>query len=753
MTFFGRSGASQAFLFSPSSTPPFPGNTCGLEVLAPTLDKLVWCAIVLASVAAIRLGIALLVRYVWKDVPKAMHFPIWEGRVFLIEFIAVVSSAFLAVLTSCSEWMIVGYVLLSVVPLGFTLASGVVLGRHVFSEHMVYEPYDANADPPRVPPSFAEMRKSVEDSTGMVPKAMRLREWYLAVEARGWWKDGSDNAWGLKFLVGDYVGSAWFFGIWLLVKKILLSAATTVVDGHGGAIFCIVVQTVDTILILAFRPYVSKVTCLSECFAGLTNWFAVLFLGLLAWPGSTPLHLGEMTCVVLALTGTGLASLAASVEAVMAGLALIYHIFAGCGACIGITGPYVQKCCFGTPLSTKVEGEDGPIFLTSIASDWAEPQHAMDVTMGMGYPYYDPSNPGLYSPQDPAVLAAYYRQLADYHQMMSYSMKTSSDGGNTSSAVVSPVSMSTAPTTFYNAGAVQTQGRSLSLGWNVTEGPDNTQVTPRSQTRDPALAVTASLFRPARDSPVTTLFSRRSAPASQQQEDGFEGPISTVPPSLGQGVAANMENGHEVPRLPLAHMPHQLYPFSSPRLSSSPPPKSAVSPRNGHSSPEMRWRPSPPSPSRRGYDHGDLENDHHAPPARTLQRAPSPRGLPDRNSPWSLQSPNNSRSEDLRDGIVARAEALRKRLSPSETPRSAQNASQQQARGGSEGLGRHISPQAAGSSNGIAARDAPYVLSDLRGTTPHIIGSPKSNGQSPKQGLGGGRQQETPREDAGLQVR
>ena len=676
---------------------------------------------------------------------------------FLAEFIAVVSSAFLAVLTSCSAWTVVGYVLLSVVPLGFILVSGIVLGRHVFAEHMVYESYDAKADPPRVPPSFAEMRKSVEGSTGIVPRAMRLREWYLAVEARGWWKDGSQNAWGLKFLVGDYVGSAWFFGLWLLAKKVLLSAATTVVDGHGGAIFCIVVQTFDTILILVFRPYVSKVTCLSECFAGLTNWFAVLFLGLLAWPGSTPLHLGEMTCVVLALTGTGLAILAASAEAVMAGLTLLYNIFAGLGACVGTCGPYVQKCCFGTPLSTKVEGDDGPIFLTSIASDWAEPQHGTDVTMNMGYPYYDPSNPGLSNPQDPAVLAAYYRQLADYHQMMSYSMKAGSDGGDPRSAMVSPVSMSTAPTTFYNADAVQTQARSLSLGWNVAKGPDNSQVTPRSETHDPKLAVTASLFRPARDSPVNTVFSRRSA-AAGQHEVGYNVPINTVPP-LGRGVATKGENGHEVPTLPLAHMPHQLYPFSSPRQSSSLPPPSAVSPRNGRSSPEMRWRPSPPYTSMRSHDHRDFENDHHAPPARILQQASSsPRGLPDRDSPWNLQSPNSSRSEELRDGIMARAEALRKRLSRSETPGSAQNASfsSQQARGGSAGLGRHVSPQAAGSSDGVAARGgAPDVLSDSRGASPHVVSSPMSNGRSPKQGGGGGRQQETPLRggDANLQVR
>ena len=755
VSFFGLSSTSQSLMV----TSP-PSDVCGFETLAPTLDKLLWCAIILAAVAVVRLCLALFVWVVWKEVPRAMHFPLWEGPVFLVEFIAVCVSTFSAIATSCGEWMVIGYLVLSMVPVAFVCLSAIVLGRHLQREHMVYEPYDAKADPPRVPPSFAEMKKYLQGSTGIVPKAMHLREWYLAVEARGWWKDGSENAWGLQFLVRDYVGSAWFFGIWVLVKKVLISAATTVVGGHGSAIMCIIVQTFDTLLILGLRPYVSKITCLSECLASLTNWFAYLFLGLLAWPGSTPLQLGEMTGCVLALTGTGFAIIAASVEALMAALTIMYHIFAGLGECIGMSGPYIQKCCFGTPAARTIEGDDGPIFLTSVASDWIEPeQQTTDVSLSMGYPFYVPGNPGLSYPQDPAVLAAYYRQLADYHQMMSYSMKASTGSADPGSSVVSPVSMSTAPTTFYNAGAVQTQNRSLSFGGNDAGGTQNSQgaVAPRSDPREsrPAVA-TASLFRPATDSPI--MFSRRSA-SNGRQENSRGASLSTASPFLGRDLTTNGGNGYEKSSLPLARMPHQLYPFSSERLSSSPPPASsrdgrpfddALYPKSSPLS-DMRWRASPPPQSARGAGHRDYENGYTSSSpasARTIHRAHSPRVLPDRDSPWSVQSTNSSHSEGPRNGIVRSAEAQRQKLLRSETPRSVYDASSALPVHAHGSAGSRVRRDANNSSGRLSASpSAPMVLSEPRQNSPHIVISPTGAGRS--MGDEDGAHLLTPRKGAG----
>lgn len=765
VSFWGRSRNVHALTYSPlvdqGRQDASSAESCSFDRFAPSLDRLIMCVIILAGVAVIRLGlVCVLTCGLKKEVPACMQFGSWEGPVMLVEYIAICSSSLLAASTLCSKWMAFGYVLLVFWPVGFLVVSAAVTGLRVQKEQIVYESYDAEAAPPKLPPRFTEVWKSLDGTKGIIPNTLIMREWFLAIEVRGWWKDVRISTSGFRFLVGDYVGHAYFFGSWVLVKKILLLSATTAINGRGSAIMCIIVQTFDMFFVVGLRPYVSKITCVSECIAAVTNWLAFLNLGLLLWPDSIPLQLGETTVFVLAILGTAIATLAAIVEALMAAFMVLFGVCASLAACMGISGSCMvtaraklQQCCFGSLPKASVEGEDGPIFLTSIACDWAESQQqASDVSQNMAWapiPFpYDPNYPNV-SPQDPAVLAAYYRQLADYHQMISYNMKANSTGRATSNpaGMISPVSMSTAPTPFYNADTIQKQAAP------ATEvrvfDPMGMRASAYSQSAEPLLPlVSASLYRPGGNpqpeqvwhssmprmsaSPDqnydTNMFSRRAG------DDGGDGAhMSSMPPAL-QSLTQRLAS---------------ISPLSSPR-----------SPRS-----ESYWRPKEEAPrSVNSFGLGEHSiSPSKSPPTRNLpQLSPkndrrgnqngystatarfpqSPRRqLPDHDSPRNLQNSNTKRADELGDGITRRAEVLRNALSPSSplaslSPSLASNAPVY-ASGMMGGPVAQLSP----SRNRLDSNDAYYppkgspmrgvvVPSSIR-SSPMGVGSPMSQAYTP----------------------
>lgn len=710
VSFFGTSKNAHMVKFSPLDEDEgrMRMERCSFDNLVPALDKFIWCILLLFSVAFLRYLLSLLLtKFLKKDLPASMKFPSWEAPVILVEYMAICSSAFLAVSTSCNKWIAVGCVLLVFWPLLLLVCSSLVLSWHVQLAHIQYESYHSKAEPAKVPPSFSEMKKSLDQTKGIVPNLLKMRAWFLAAEVRGGWKDGSIDGFGWKFLVGDYVGSAWFFGIWMMAKRILFLAATTALDGHENAIVCIVVQTLDLFFVLGLRPYVSKLVCISECLASITNWLAILNLGLLLWPGSTPLELGEMTVFILAIAGTGLATLVASVESLMASLIVIWNILAGVGTCMGISGTCwmatqseIMLCCFGISLKDTAENEDEPIFLTSIACDWDQSQQPTDVTQSMGWqpitsisPTGIPQTPG--SPQDPVALAVYYQQLADYHQMLS--VQANLNGRKSSSpSMISPVSMSTAPTNFYNPTTVffADAPTQLQAGPHHVVGtlpvfgnPEDLQKSGFSE--EPKVSVSASLFHHVQSPPAATMFSRRSTPRDVRDDYVDGASLSNVPPSLLAG--SNRVNGTGVPTLPLVSMPIQ----SSRHLASISPesfPRSTDPNWNGGGGEDVSLTlnnrhldSSSASPSKqamtrsmaptspRVYDYHN--NDHQdngfgynsaiRPVAVSMSQrtSPSPRKLPDRDSPQPLQSHSSKRADELREGITRRAEALRQQLS------------------------------------------------------------------------------------------
>ena len=401
---------------------PFDGSvqveTCSPEFLLPMLDKLVWCCVLLASVSLLRQSLCLLLDRVLGILPPdRMHFPSWEGPVVLLEFIALCTSVFAAVVSGCSPWMYVGYASLGTLTI-FLVAYAIVLAQHVFSQHIVFESYDATSDQASKQPTLFEMQKSLQGASNISQKVLCVLEWYLARGLKGTWNNGNIDSWSVKFFVSDYAHHAWGFGLWVLAKKGLLVAAITVLDGRNSAIMSIIVLTIDLLLVLSLRPHASKVVSFSECISSVTNWLAVLNLCLLQWPGTLPLQLGEETAFVLALLGTCLGGIVAGLEAFMAALSLVLGFLGGCGM--------VLTKLFFSPTRSAPGNEPAPIVFTDVAQDWTlTPRSAGDVSQSMG----SGQQPGTNNPlahqdldsqcmlqSDPAVLAAWYRQLAEYHE-------------------------------------------------------------------------------------------------------------------------------------------------------------------------------------------------------------------------------------------------------------------------------------------------------------------------------------------------
>ncbi len=381
-----------------------------------------------------------------------------------------------------------GYVILVFWPIGFFFLSAFLLFSQASSEHITYESYGDQSQSFKTPPTSSEMWKSLDKSKGILPNSMRIFHWLQAVTVRGWWLRVQYRP--VRFLIGDYIGCARYFGIWLIVKRILLLAATTVLDGRGNAIMCIVVQTFDMFFVIWYRPFVSKMVCFSECIAAVTNWLAFLNLGLLLWPGSIIPQLGEETVFGVALFGTGIAAIVASAEALVAAFMLIVCTFSCCSAYVACARAKPQPRSAET--STTQERE-GPVFLTSIACDWVEPEVVGPQLMDVSH-------------DDPAKMAAYYQQLADYHHMIS-EMKSSPNGksngkSESSPSMLSPaaVSVSTAPVTYYN-GTNQLDAGSRNL----------------PAFSDPLRSMSNSPASFPKTSPGTT-FSRRTVPSDLRDE-------------------------------------------------------------------------------------------------------------------------------------------------------------------------------------------------------------------------------------------
>ena len=65
-------------------------------------------------------------------------------------------------------------------------------------------------------------------------------------------------------LIGDYVGSAWFYCVWVVVKKLWISAASNITDAALNAGMSLLNALADLILLMYLWPFSARMANVAE---------------------------------------------------------------------------------------------------------------------------------------------------------------------------------------------------------------------------------------------------------------------------------------------------------------------------------------------------------------------------------------------------------------------------------------------------------------------------------------------------------
>jgi hypothetical protein len=87
----------------------------------------------------------------------------------------------------------------------------------------------------------------------------------------------------------DFCMAAWAYSLWLLVKRLFLSITLNTIDGSANAILALVIQSVDTGLLLFTRPFINRQAELTECFGAITN--LLVTIGQIVYVSTPPIRI------------------------------------------------------------------------------------------------------------------------------------------------------------------------------------------------------------------------------------------------------------------------------------------------------------------------------------------------------------------------------------------------------------------------------------------------------------------------------
>jgi len=163
--------------------PPECRQLCDWDTVAPSVEQLVLCAIALALVSVARILFQLVLAHCFHTAElTALSFPMWEGPVFLTQFMAM-SEALLGLLgTGCVWIVVVSAVLLCLGPVAFIVYAGYALHARKADGSLQYE---------RRPwPSCAEFRARWS-SAKWFGKYWALQDYWAELKTRGAWGDAT----------------------------------------------------------------------------------------------------------------------------------------------------------------------------------------------------------------------------------------------------------------------------------------------------------------------------------------------------------------------------------------------------------------------------------------------------------------------------------------------------------------------------------------------------------------------------------
>jgi hypothetical protein len=181
-----KKSKSDAEMMDEESTTESGGKDCSFATVAPSVEKLTLCIGLLVLIFCIRAGLVLIVkRYFKKEAPTAMKFPLWEGPVFFIQYLAICDAVFTAIYTNCPLGISIGTLALLFGPVLMVAIILVRLRPFLNGDGaMLYE-----EKPP--PPSFFATIKLLWNTKGLAPRWAVVRDWRDKSENRGEWDDSN----------------------------------------------------------------------------------------------------------------------------------------------------------------------------------------------------------------------------------------------------------------------------------------------------------------------------------------------------------------------------------------------------------------------------------------------------------------------------------------------------------------------------------------------------------------------------------
>jgi len=110
-------------------------------------------------------------------------------------------------------------------------------------------------------------------------------------------------------LIGDFKGPAWFYCIWVVVKKLWISASSNMIDAQLNAGISLANAAADLALLLFLWPFTARIANVTELIASIATIFCYTALGAPAmYPGqiTLPNWCGDITIMSFSLVGVGM---------------------------------------------------------------------------------------------------------------------------------------------------------------------------------------------------------------------------------------------------------------------------------------------------------------------------------------------------------------------------------------------------------------------------------------------------------------
>ena len=176
-------GAARSATQADPPLPPECRDKCDWDTIASSVEQLTLCAVALALVSVARILLQLVLAHCFhvEDL-TSLAFPMWEGPVFLTQFMALTEALLGLLATGCVWIVVVSAVLVCLGPVAFIVYAGYALHARKQDGSLQYE---------RSPwPSSADLRARWS-SAKCVGKYWALQDYWSELKKRGGWGDDS----------------------------------------------------------------------------------------------------------------------------------------------------------------------------------------------------------------------------------------------------------------------------------------------------------------------------------------------------------------------------------------------------------------------------------------------------------------------------------------------------------------------------------------------------------------------------------